>query len=199
MVRTPMTDEEALLAEVYRRHAGDVSAYALRRCSADDAADVVSETFLVVWRRLDDLPEEPAVRPWLLGIARRVLANQRRGIRRRAALVERASSFLLPHLRTAPATDIDGEAHLVSKALGALPRADQELLRLVAWEELTPAEIATVMGLSSGNVRKRLFRARKRLNAELERMDTERQPNSGHVPDRDDQQNPEQSEELKSS
>jgi RNA polymerase sigma-70 factor (ECF subfamily) len=193
-----MVDREAVLADVYRRHAGDVLGYALRRCSADDAADVVSETFLVAWRRLDDLPEEPAVRPWLLGIARRVLANQRRGIRRRAALVERASSFLLPHLRTAPAIDINSDAQMVNRALEALPHADQELLRLVAWEELTPIEIATVMGLSNGNVRKRLFRARKRLNAELDRMDPERQPNSGHVPGRDDQQNPEQSEELRS-
>ena len=74
--------DEVLLASIYRRHSAAVLAYALRRCAPDDAADVASETFVVAWRRIADIPDEPAVRPWLFGVARRVLANQRRGIRR---------------------------------------------------------------------------------------------------------------------
>lgn len=174
--------DEVLLDAVYRRYSADVTAYALRRCGPDDAADVVSETFVVVWRRIGDVPDEPAVRPWLLGIARRVLANQRRGFRRRGALVERAASYLLPHLQTAPAVEVDGEAELLKEALGLISATDRELLMLVAWEGLSPGEIATVFGLSNGNARKRLFRARQRLSVELARLDAERPAESGHLP-----------------
>ncbi|MEM9889620.1 MAG: RNA polymerase sigma factor [Actinomycetota bacterium] len=192
-------DAEAdLLDSIYRRYVGDVTAYALRRCSADDAADVVSETFVVAWRRIGDVPEEPAVRPWLFGIARRVLANQRRGRRRHGALVDRAASFLLPHLQTAPAVDIDGDADLVKRALHHLPADDRELLMMVAWEELTPSEIATVMGLSGSNVRKRLFRARKRLHAEVSRLEWERPTESGHLPPGEDDPDTTATEEVTS-
>ena len=72
---------------VYAEHFDRVLGYALRRVARpEDAADVVSETFLVAWRRLGDVPEEPRTRLWLYGVARRVLANQRRGDRRRTAL-----------------------------------------------------------------------------------------------------------------
>lgn len=189
--------DEALLDAVYRRYAADVSAYALRRCSPDDAADVVSETFVVVWRRIRDVPEEPSVRPWLFGVARRVLANQRRGIRRRGALVERAASYLVPHLQTAPAAELDGDAELVKEALRLMPPADQELLLLVAWEELKATEIATVLNTSNGNVRKRLFRARQRLNAELERLETEQPADSGHVPRKGEHRRLRPSEEVR--
>ncbi len=182
--------DEALLDSIYRRYVGEVTAYVLRRCAPDEAADVVSETFVVVWRRIADVPDEPAVRPWLLAIARRVLANQRRGIRRRSALVDRAASYLLPHLQTAPAVDIDGHAELVKQALQALSAADQELMMLVAWEELSPTEISTVLNMSPGNVRKRLFRARKRLRAEVARLEEERPTESGHLPNEGDTRRP---------
>jgi RNA polymerase sigma-70 factor (ECF subfamily) len=58
----------------------DLLAYALRRVDRpEDAADVVAETFLVAWRRLDDVPPGAQARLWLYGVARRQLANQRRG------------------------------------------------------------------------------------------------------------------------
>ncbi len=173
--------DEALLDQIYRSYVADVTAYALRRCSADDAADVVSETFVVAWRRIGDLPEEPAVRPWLLGVARRVLANQRRGLRRRGALVERISSHLAPHLRVAPAAEIDGEAQLLNEALKTLSAVDRELLMLIAWEELTPLEVATALDISPATVRTRLFRARKRLATAAGKLDYERSAESGHL------------------
>lgn len=178
--RSSLSDE-ALFDQIYRRYVADVTAYALRRCSADDAADVVSETFVVAWRRISDVPEDPAVKPWLLGVARRVLSNQRRGFRRRGALVEKISSHLVPHLRVAPAAEIDGEAQLLNEALKTLSAADRELLLLIAWEELTPLEVATALDISPATVRTRLFRARKRLVAAAGKLDQERSDESGHV------------------
>src|SRR5690349_12050848 len=62
--------------EIYRRHAAAVLAYARRRVPRDLAEEVVAETFVVCWRRLDRVPEDAL--PWLYAVARRTLANQRR-------------------------------------------------------------------------------------------------------------------------
>ena len=75
-----------------------VLAFAMRRADPDTAHDVLSETFLVAWRRIDELPAEP--RPWLLGTARKVLANHRRAAERRGALHERIDeAFIRKHVR----------------------------------------------------------------------------------------------------
>ncbi len=173
-------DAEAKLAAVYHRHSAAVMAYALRRCHPDDAADVVSETFVVAWRRLDAIPEEPGVKPWLLGVARRVLANQRRGLRRRGELVKKVSTYLTPRFNEVAALEQFGEVQLVGQALRTLSTSDQELLMLVAWEELTPAEIAVAFGVPGAVIRKRLFRARSRLAAAMEKSGGERSAPSGH-------------------
>lgn len=164
---------EAAFATLYRRHASAVMAYALRRCSPDDAADVVSETFVVAWRRFEELPDEPAVKPWLLGVARRVLANQRRSIRRRGDLVKKLSASMAPRFEELSIPAGREEALVVTEALAKLSKRDQELLLLTAWEELTPSEIALMLDLSSGVVRKRLFRARARLIAAAGQLDGE--------------------------
>jgi RNA polymerase sigma-70 factor (ECF subfamily) len=163
-----------------------VLSYALRRCSPDDAADVVSETFVVAWRRITNVPDEPAVRSWLFGVARRVLANQRRGIRRRGALVTRVATHLTPHLETIPAIEHHADSQLVLEALSHLSPRDRELLILSTWEQLTPAEMAVVLDISGSAVRKRLFRARRRLAAVLEELEEpvrsrERTARSGYV------------------
>ena len=178
--------DEALLASIYRRHSAAVLAYALRRCAPEDAADIASETFVVAWRRIADVPDEPAVRPWLYGVARRALANQRRGIRRRGALVTRVASHLAPHLETIPAIEHHADSQLVLEALGRLSDRDRELLILSTWEQLTPAEMAVVLDISGSAVRKRLFRARRRLAAVLDDLEEasrtrERAADSGHV------------------
>ena len=69
---------------LFRSEADAVRSYALRRADPADADDVVAETFLVAWRRFDDMPSDP--RPWLLSVARRVLANRRRSVQRLASL-----------------------------------------------------------------------------------------------------------------
>jgi DNA-directed RNA polymerase specialized sigma24 family protein len=127
----------------------------------DRADDVVAETFLVAWRRLDDVPDDDPL-PWLLGVARNVWLNQQRGDRRYAALLRR-----LPLPAFTPPPGESGELGAVSEALGAIDAEDQEILRLVAWDGLSAARIGEVLGCSPGAARVRLHRARRRLAAEM--------------------------------
>lgn len=139
-------------------------AYALRRTDAASAHDVVAETFLAVWRRPGAVPD-PAL-PWLLGIARRVLANRRRGDARRAAVAQRIADQVQP--QPLAATRADTDRPLLS-ALAALSDNDREALLLVAWDGLTSAEAAEVLGCSRATFDVRAHRARRRLARELAR------------------------------
>ena len=158
-------DRRARFEQVYRAHAGAVRAYAVRRAPSDAIADdIVSDVFLVVWRRLDEVPDRPV--PWLLAIARRALANRRRSERRAAALTDRLASLRRPASAAAETGD------RLLDALATLPEPDRELLMLVAWEGLEPSEIAQLLGVRPGTVAVRLHRARSRLAAALSRYDT---------------------------
>jgi RNA polymerase sigma-70 factor (ECF subfamily) len=153
----------------YRSLYAPICGYVLRRVSSpEDAAEVVAESFLTLWRRFDDAPTGDALRPWTYGVARRVLGNHRRGERRRGALTERlAADFAriagrLPD----PADDIAARSQF-RDAMAQLSEADQELLRLVAWEGLGNDELAVALGVRTGTARLRLHRARRRLQAAL--------------------------------
>jgi RNA polymerase sigma factor (sigma-70 family) len=122
--------------EIYAENHQQVLGYLLRRTeNTDDAADVFAETFLIAWRRLDDLPPGQQARMWLYGTARRTLANHRRGERRRLALADRLRADLArgyqPH-------QPEGDAAEIAAAFRRLPEPDRELLALVAWEGLDP-------------------------------------------------------------
>jgi RNA polymerase sigma-70 factor, ECF subfamily len=156
-----MRDDPGLRFErIFRSNADDVRAYALRRAHPDEADDVVAETFLVAWRRLDEVPEH--ARPWLLGVARRVLANRRRGADRFASLTVRLAER---EPRRPPDGANDGvDLRLtVRRALDRLPPKEFEALTLLAWEGLTPLEAAAVVGCSRATLAVRLHRARRRL------------------------------------
>lgn len=142
------------LERLYRDHADRVHAYAWRRSDAATADDVVAEVFLVAWRRLDRVPAEPL--PWLLAVSRRVLANRRRSNRRAAALQDRLQEVFSPPQSCA----VD---HTVLSALAALGERDRELLLLIAWDGLSQAEAAEVLGIRRPAVATRLHRARQRL------------------------------------
>jgi len=164
---------------VYDAHRRAILGYALRRTGcADDAADVIAETFLTAWRRLDDIPPDPEARLWLYGVARRVLANHHRGERRRSALADRLRSDLA--LGYDP-PEADGEQALIAGAFRRLTDADRELLALAAWEGLDYGQIARVLGCSRNAVRIRLFRARKRFAAELAAGQARSAPPGVHV------------------
>jgi RNA polymerase sigma-70 factor, ECF subfamily len=150
--------------------------YLRRRLDPEDASDVLSETLLVIWRRLDEVPKENPL-PWSYGVARRLAANQRRSRKRHLQLVER-----MGRERPPPASPAHDDPALES-ALQRLSESDRELLRLWAWEQLEPREIATVLGLTVNAATLRLSRARKRLAEEMTRQDpiaaghkTERHP-----------------------
>jgi RNA polymerase sigma-70 factor (ECF subfamily) len=150
--------------DLYERHRRAVLAYAVRRtASLSDAEDAAAETFFIAWRRQQDSPDEPL--PWLYAIARRVVANQRRAGDRRARLLQRVRSQP-QDVPTPFPTGTEGPALV---ALRRLRPDDQELLRLVAWEGLSHAEIAVVLGVSINAVTIRLHRARRRFVEALER------------------------------
>ena len=140
-----------------------ILAYALRRArSREDAFDALSETFTVVWRRLDDVPGDERQIAWVYGVARRVLANQYRGADRRRRLDERMA------VTATPAADPD--LGLVHEALDRLRPDDREILTLSAWDDLDNDEIAVVLGITAAAVAVRLHRARRRLAVELDRV-----------------------------
>ena len=181
-----MISPEERFAALFDRTHRPLLAYAVRRVADPaDAADIVAETFLVAWRRLDEVPPDEQARPWLFGVARRVLANYYRGEHRRVALGERLRTSLA---EVVPAPE--AEETVVEVAMERLSPDDRELLRLVAWEALAREEIAMVLQISRATVRVRLHRARRRLLAEMQTVESEIPPDcrllkrpavSGHV------------------
>jgi RNA polymerase sigma-70 factor, ECF subfamily len=163
MSMTPRTESRVRFERLFEANHRAVSAYALRRAGRADAEDVVAETFLVAWRRLDEVPAQ--AKPWLLGVARRVLANQRRAAGRRDALSQRLAGEI-------PVAADPTHASPVIEALGRLRESDRELLLLIAWEGLTVEEAAVAFDCTRVALRVRLHRARRRLRTELETSDT---------------------------
>jgi RNA polymerase sigma-70 factor (ECF subfamily) len=157
-----MTDREHF-TWLYDQHFHEIFTYCARRVPAQTAHDVVSEVFVVVWRRIDDVPPD-AERAWLFGVARGVLANTWRSESRRGNLVAK-----LRTLRSSTAVEIDldlvasTDGVLVRRALARLRAGDQEILRLAAWEELTGPEMAIALDVSLSAVQQRFSRAKKRL------------------------------------
>jgi RNA polymerase sigma-70 factor (ECF subfamily) len=152
---------------LFDRHYSQVLAYSLRRSRHEaDAHDVVAETFTVAWRRFDDLPPEDRWLPWLYGVARRVLANQRRRAARQERVVDRLASETE---RGGFRSEGSDAADLVQQQLAQLRPDDQEILRLAMWETLPHDQIATVLGISTNAVGIRLHRARNRLGRRLEK------------------------------
>lgn len=168
---TADTDEVALFRETFEAHYDALLAYALRRTpNREDAEEIVASTFAVAWRRIDKLPPDPFTLTWLYRVAWRTLANQRRGDSRRANLVGRLSSLRDAGVdASAHDSDPDGGGRL-QVALARLRPRDQEVLRLVAWEELAYVEAARVLGCSPNAFAIRLHRARSALRHELEQL-----------------------------
>ncbi|PFG16825.1 RNA polymerase sigma-70 factor (ECF subfamily) [Propionicimonas paludicola] len=150
---------------------GDVRRFLARRTDPATAEDVLAETLLVCWRRLDDLPDPPT--PWAYGVARNCLANAERSHRRRGRLFARLAVVDPPRPIPAPEpADVD-----LIAVLDRLRPVDAEVLRLWAWEDLGPSEIAEVLQISVNAANLRLHRARARLRDELGKPDQA----SGHI------------------
>ena len=143
---------------MFRQNADAVMAYAARRSDTDTAQEVVAETFAVAWRRLDVVPD--AALPWLLGVARKVLSNERRSRSRAEALNVRIVRESV-EFSDDPA-DVVGARLSAQAALDGLLPAEREVLELIAWEGLSAAHVAETLGCSRVAVTVRMHRARRR-------------------------------------
>ena len=168
--------EQQRFESIYREHFNRVAAYLLARADRELAADALSKTFEVTWRRIADVPQQPL--PWLLGVARKVLADLRRAQGRQDSLVARIATTVTEGHDDHADTLIDRER--MAAALGRLTDLQQEVLLLIAWDGLSQREVAAALGCSRGAVALRLRRARARLQEALrevvEKESTHRTP-----------------------
>jgi RNA polymerase sigma-70 factor (ECF subfamily) len=154
---------------LYRHHVRAMTAYVARRLPADQVADAVADTYLVVWRRIGDVPDGDAELLWLYRVAHRVVGHAWRSSKRRSRLTARVGSRR-PVGTTGPEeTAIDGEdVRRVLMAAERLKPNDAEVLRLSVWERLAPAEIASVLDIAPNAVHQRLHRAKQHLIREYD-------------------------------
>ncbi|HEY2632828.1 MAG TPA: sigma-70 family RNA polymerase sigma factor [Solirubrobacteraceae bacterium] len=154
-------DQQQEMTRLYEGHADAVMRYAQRRSDRETAEEVVAQVFLVAWRHRSTLPDEAL--PWLYGVARRVLSEQRRGAMRRRRLHERLRGEAI---EVPPALELrDGR---LGEALMRLSDGDREALLLRYWEELEPEQVAAALGCSRATLAVRLHRARARLRRDLD-------------------------------
>ena len=167
MNETRSTDEVAFRS-LFEATYPKLVAY-VRRRSFDAGAvdDVVSEVFATAWRRREDLEDQRDPLPWLYGIAGNVLRNQWRADSRRLRLVDRLEAQPTATAAPDPADAADGGSAAIRDALSRLTFDDQEVLRLVAWEGLSHAEVGLVLDCSTNAVGIRVHRARLRLEEQL--------------------------------
>jgi RNA polymerase sigma-70 factor (ECF subfamily) len=159
---------ELRFRQLYDAHRARLLRYALNRTSsAEDAAEVLAETFSITWGHLDQVPEGEASLPWLYATARGVLANQGRRQRRRSELVARIGEELRGLATSAGAGEVHEDALVALATLAALSDDDRELLMLVAWDGLGPAQLGAALGCSPAAASIRLHRARARLRQKL--------------------------------
>jgi RNA polymerase sigma-70 factor (ECF subfamily) len=163
-----MNERRTRFEEIFREVYEPLQRYARRRIDGAAADDVVAEALLVVWRRLDEAPTGQAL-PWCYGIARRCLANRRRSDVRQANVVDR-----LMGERDAPP---GGGDDVLWEALADLDTDDREIVRLWAWEDLQPREIAVVLDISANAAAIRVHRAKRRL---VDAMERKSRADAGH-------------------
>lgn len=147
-------------------------AYALRRTQRpEDAEEIVADTLLVAWRRRNDVPAGADAIPWLYGVARRLIANERRGQVRRRRLERVLQPLARATLEPGDLVEAADMTRAVIAASRRLGEDDQEILRLAAWEGLSHEQIAVSLGCSENAAALRLRRARQRLREELLKAD----------------------------
>lgn len=140
--------------------------FAIRRVGAAAAADVVSETFLVAWRRRHDIPRDRPG-PWLYATAGYVIQHEIRGTQRRLNLHDRFVSEETIRVVDDDHAAVVADRLLVQHALAGLAERDQELLRLIEWDRLSLSDTAAVLGCTAAALKVRLHRARRRFAVSL--------------------------------
>lgn len=163
--------DPAAFAEIFHRHFAAIHGYVARRLGADAADDIAAEVFLAAFRRRGRFdPARGTVRPWLFGIATRLIGTHRRaeGRRYRALARTPADRFEDGHEDLVAArVTAGGAGEDLAGALARLPRGDRDVLLLVALADLSYEEVGQALGLKTGTVASRLHRARRRLRESL--------------------------------
>ncbi|MEI2731036.1 MAG: sigma-70 family RNA polymerase sigma factor [Dermatophilaceae bacterium] len=168
-MRAPPGHRDERFRALFEQTYPAVLGFVQRRTDPDDAQDVAAEAFLVAWRRFDDVPTRPGdARAWLFGVARHCLSNQRRGRNRRDALAVRIASAT-----PSPGADLD-DPELVARRIDLaaawhrLTDAEQEVISLAVFDDLTSPQAAQVLGTTAAAYRLRLSRARRALRDHLD-------------------------------
>lgn len=159
------SDVEERVQRLVAANAQALLGYFMRRVQQpEDAADLLGDTLLVIWRKPRSVPaDDTEARMWLFGVARRVLSTQRRGQHRRDALLDRLRSQL-----SISTSELGTQQLELRAALEQLDPVDQEIIRLVHWDGFTQTEVARLLRLPEGTVRSRQHRARQRLRSLLD-------------------------------
>ena len=164
--------EPEAFAELYDRHAAAIGRFAVRRLGDHAGEDILAETFLTAFKRREQYDlARPDARPWLYGIAVRLIGRHRRDELRLFRALARSESE--------PSSDggyesVDerltalAQRRELAQALAELPGGSRDVLLLVAWAELSYEETAEALAIPVGTVRSRLSRARRQLRRTLD-------------------------------
>src|SRR4051794_22330666 len=176
--------EETLFAALYQRHYCAIRDFCRRRVPRDVVDDVVAETFLTAWRRIDDIPHGDQSLLWLYGVAYRVIGHHWRSAARRRRLEDRM--HVINGGAASSATDdamvAADQCRLVLDAAARLSETDADVLRLAAWEQLSMAGIAEVLGIAPNAVKQRLHRAKQHLGREYRKLESGTQKSTPEAP-----------------
>jgi RNA polymerase sigma-70 factor (ECF subfamily) len=160
-------NDRARFEDLYRQNIRRLLAYALTKTDRENAHDAVASTFLVAWRRFDEVPEDAF--PWLIGVARRVLADQWRSEARRTALGQRLEDDAATgHSSIDDVAESMALRGAIRDALARLRPEDREAVTLVAWHGFSTEQLAVALGCSKALASLRLHRARSRFTKFLE-------------------------------
>jgi RNA polymerase sigma-70 factor (ECF subfamily) len=159
-MRQAAIEDRERFSSLFEAHYAPVHAFAERRVGSDLADEVTAETFLVAWRRLGAVPEEPL--PWLYGVARNMVMREYR-----ASTQQGLARESLARERPGPLAEDAGEHDGLWRAWEQLSDTDREVLALTVWEELSVRDAARVLGVSAPVFSVRLHRARRRLERHL--------------------------------
>jgi RNA polymerase sigma-70 factor (ECF subfamily) len=170
LIRESLVRPEAFAA-LYDRHAAALHRFAARRLGRQAADDIVADTFLTAFRLRERYQlDRPDARPWLYGIAVRLIGRRRRAEARmwravaRSTPAARADHDLDRSDDRLAARAVQGP---LASAVAGLSSRDRDVLLLVAWAEFSYDEVAAALEIPVGTVRSRLNRARRQLRAAL--------------------------------
>lgn len=170
-------DDARRFHNLYVAHYAAVLGYCMRRLSREEAFDSAAETFVVAWRRIAEVPPGEATRPWLFRVAANTISNQRRAARRRKGLTMKLGGM---RQTGGPQPDVQVvrqyEDQQIVDAINRLRPTDREVLLLSAWDGLPASQLAIRFGISAKAAEQRLTRAKRRLAAELARIEASTAP-----------------------